>query len=171
MAWIWEGGRTSKTENAAAQAAETTTNSSAASKVKDTSSETAARDSANNIPCKLSNSQHHPDQRAALDTNRVTSSIPIGDARPRHQKTEQSETCSTNSSACPSSRSTSSDSVPEPTANGSSRWVYPSPQQFYNALKRKGFNPDEKDMDTYVLIVHIVLSLPCTRGRQVFYFV
>jgi cytochrome c heme-lyase len=34
----------------------------------------------------------------------------------------------------------------------SDRWVYPSHQQFYNALKRKGFETDEEDIP---MIVHI----------------
>jgi cytochrome c heme-lyase len=31
-------------------------------------------------------------------------------------------------------------------------WVYPSPQRFYNAMKKKGWNPQEHDMDNIVQI-------------------
>lgn len=36
-------------------------------------------------------------------------------------------------------------------------WVYPSAQQFYNALVRKGFETDEEDVDSMVF-VHNVLN-------------
>lgn len=31
-------------------------------------------------------------------------------------------------------------------------WEYPSPQMFYNAMKRKGWKPEERDMSTVVAI-------------------
>lgn len=31
-------------------------------------------------------------------------------------------------------------------------WEYPSPQMFYNAMKRKGWKPEERDMTTVVAI-------------------
>uniref|UniRef100_A0A7S1T7U5 Holocytochrome c-type synthase n=1 Tax=Tetraselmis chuii TaxID=63592 RepID=A0A7S1T7U5_9CHLO len=36
------------------------------------------------------------------------------------------------------------------------KWVYPSEQMFYNAMKRKGWNPDEQDMGTVVKIHNAV---------------
>jgi len=36
------------------------------------------------------------------------------------------------------------------------RWVYPSEQMFYNAMKRKGWDPDAKDMETVVKIHNAV---------------
>lgn len=64
-----------------------------------------------------------PNQAVALPTDRVFSSIP----RP---------------------------STPdEPTAAASSgRWEYPSPQQFYNALVRKGWETPEEHVETMVQI-------------------
>ena len=35
-------------------------------------------------------------------------------------------------------------------------WVYPSHQQFYNAMKRKGWDPHEEDMPTVVAIHNAV---------------
>jgi cytochrome c heme-lyase len=36
--------------------------------------------------------------------------------------------------------------------DGSSKWDYPSPQQFYNALVRKGWETPEEHVDMMVLI-------------------
>ena len=104
---------------------------------------------ANNIPYNLANSRYHPDQQNNLDTTRVTSSIPIGDTRPRHQRLPSSSSPSSSNDA---STSSSTSSCPHSSSSpGGSTWVYPSPQQFYNALKRKGFYPDERDMNAYVI--------------------
>eukprot|EP00501_MAST-03F_sp_TOSAG23-6_P002531 GSMAST32.ASY1.ANO1.2670.1 assembled CDS len=35
-------------------------------------------------------------------------------------------------------------------------WVYPSEQQFYNAMKRKGYTPDERDMNTIIAVHNTV---------------
>ncbi|KAI8142707.1 cytochrome c/c1 heme-lyase [Fennellomyces sp. T-0311] len=37
-----------------------------------------------------------------------------------------------------------------PTANKTSKWEYPSPQQFYNALRRKGWETPEEEIETMV---------------------
>lgn len=37
-----------------------------------------------------------------------------------------------------------------PKADGSSKWEYPSPQQFYNALRRKGWETPEEHVETMV---------------------
>lgn len=42
----------------------------------------------------------------------------------------------------------------------SQKWEYPSPQQFYNALKRKGWETPEEEIDTMVLI-HNFLNEQC----------
>eukprot|EP00879_Flechtneria_rotunda_P021469 GHRR01022626.1.p1 GENE.GHRR01022626.1~~GHRR01022626.1.p1 ORF type:complete len:156 (+),score=30.41 GHRR01022626.1:268-735(+) len=66
-------------------------------------------------------------QQARLDTTRQRSSIPIAtDQRPQHQ---------------------------EP---GTDVWMYPSEQQFYNAMQRKGWDPSEKDMNRVVAIHNTV---------------
>jgi len=36
---------------------------------------------------------------------------------------------------------------------GQNLWVYPSEQQYYNAMKRKGYNPPEEDMSV-ILTIH-----------------
>merc|ERR1712072_729697 len=33
-----------------------------------------------------------------------------------------------------------------------SQWVYPSPQMFFNAMKKKGWKPEERDMEAVVTI-------------------
>jgi cytochrome c heme-lyase len=40
------------------------------------------------------------------------------------------------------------------------RWVYPSEQQFFNALLRKGWQPDERDVPAVVHIHNQVSSPP-----------
>jgi cytochrome c heme-lyase len=37
-----------------------------------------------------------------------------------------------------------------PRGGANDNWVYPSPQMFYNAVKRKGGDPDEESMQTVV---------------------
>lgn len=69
------------------------------------------------------NNQPAPDQSKSLDTQRAASTIPIAaDDRPGHQ---------------------------EPDAPV---WMYPSQQMFYNAMRRKGWNPSEDDMQAVVAI-------------------
>jgi len=65
-------------------------------------------------------------QKYALSTHRCESTIPKGDFKPSHQ------------------------------LEGTKTWTYPSPQQFYNAMKRKGYNPKEMDMDSVVAIHNTV---------------
>lgn len=38
----------------------------------------------------------------------------------------------------------------DPSSSASSNWVYPSPQQFYNALVRKGYDMPQEQMSTMV---------------------
>jgi len=68
-------------------------------------------------------------QRASLSTSREVSSI---------------------------KRTLSSDEDPTIPAS-SPKWIYPSAQQFYNALVKKGFETDEDDVDSMVF-VHNVLN-------------
>uniref|UniRef100_A0A7S4DXX3 Holocytochrome c-type synthase n=1 Tax=Lotharella globosa TaxID=91324 RepID=A0A7S4DXX3_9EUKA len=65
-------------------------------------------------------------QRMPLPTHRVESTIPKGDFKPSHQ------------------------------LEGKANWTYPSPQQFYNAMKRKGYQPKEEDMQSVVAIHNTV---------------
>ena len=64
---------------------------------------------------------------SALSSHRQVSSIPIGKTElPNHQE------------------------------ESASRWTYPSPRMFYNAMRRKGWQPKEEDMDVVVAIHNTV---------------
>ena len=69
----------------------------------------------------------YEDQKIQLDQRRQASSIPM--AR-------------------------QGDDMPAPSGQGT--WMYPSQQMFYNAMKRKGWNPDENDMNAVVAIHNAV---------------
>ncbi|KAF8299952.1 cytochrome c and c1 heme-lyase, partial [Clavulina sp. PMI_390] len=75
----------------------------------------------NNVPLNLSQSPS-PNQSKLLSTKRETSTIP--------RVVAESET---------------KDSLQQ---NGANNWVYPSPQQFYSALMRKGHDMPEYQMAT-----------------------
>ncbi|KAF8059977.1 cchl [Scenedesmus sp. PABB004] len=73
-----------------------------------------------------------PAQGAALDTARQRSSIPIAAATPpAHQAPQQGDP-------------------------GGDTWLYPSQQQFFNAMRRKGWDPQERDMERVVAIHNTV---------------
>jgi cytochrome c heme-lyase len=82
---------------------------------------------ANYMP-EIPEQQTWPGQSIPLDTNRTTSTIPKGSVVPPHQT-----------------------SVAESPA-----WVYPSEQQFFNAMRRKGFDAKEQDMKSVVAIHNAV---------------
>lgn len=67
------------------------------------------------------------DQKSNLSVKRAVSSIPKGDFTPDHQP------------------------------KASEKWVYPSEQQYYNAMKRKGYSPSETDIPA-VLYIHNVVN-------------
>ena len=71
-------------------------------------------------------------QKMALSTTRTVSSIKKSDFTPAHQPSAESE-------------------------EGESKWVYPSEQQYFNAMKRKGWDPKEEDMPV-VLAIHNVVN-------------
>ncbi|KAL8727416.1 MAG: hypothetical protein Q9166_006088 [cf. Caloplaca sp. 2 TL-2023] len=74
-----------------------------------------------------------------LGTDRVTSSIPRADMAP--------------STTTPDPRSMpSSEGASEKTGN----WIYPSEKMFFDAMKRKSFSPDQKDMPAIVPIHNAV---------------
>mmetsp|Transcript_11223 Transcript_11223/g.20742 ORF Transcript_11223/g.20742 Transcript_11223/m.20742 type:complete len:270 (+) Transcript_11223:65-874(+) len=81
-------------------------------------------DPRNNMP-RVAEQKPWPGQSMPLSTTRQESVIPRSENKPEHQ----SNTASTSS------------------------WVYPSEQQFYNAMKRKGWKPREEDMKV-VLSIH-----------------
>jgi len=45
-------------------------------------------------------------------------------------------------------------------------WVFPSPQRFYNALKKKGWDPNEKEMHTVVSIHNTVNEMTWRKVLQ-----
>jgi cytochrome c heme-lyase len=79
-----------------------------------------------------------PDQTVALDTNRQISSIPrgSGSAIPTHQD------------HVGSSESTTEDN----------HWVYPSEQQMYNAMRKKGWSNIPEDSIPTVLQIHNTIN-------------
>ena len=84
-------------------------------------------DPSNNMP-KVAEQSVWPGQKETLATGRVKSTIPKGNFTPPHQQAVEDE----------------------------ETWVYPSEQQFYNAMKRKGWDPKERDMSTVVAIHNAV---------------
>jgi cytochrome c heme-lyase len=82
-----------------------------------------ATDPRNNMP-KVAEQKPWPGQRIPLNTHRVESVIPKAEFTPEHQTRVRE----------------------------SSSWMYPSEQQFYNAMKRKGWQPREEDMKIVVSI-------------------
>ena len=70
--------------------------------------------------------ERQPNQVVDLSTQRIVSSIPKSDFTPAHQP------------------------------NGVDRWVYPSEQQYFNAMKRKGYDPAEHDIPVILAIHNIV---------------
>jgi cytochrome c heme-lyase len=81
----------------------------------------------NRIPLGLSSTEKAPGQVLDLPTEREVSSIP------RPQQAEDGEAI-----------------LPEDRHNG--KWEYPSPQQFYNALVRKGWETPEESIEMVVAI-------------------
>lgn len=84
-----------------------------------------------------------PDQAIPLSTHRVVSSIPKSDSvsAPAHQNMPRPNF----------------DRSDETDDKSSSNWVYPSEQQFYNAMRKKGWSaPNEEDMATVIKIHNAV---------------
>ncbi|KXS13478.1 cytochrome c and c1 heme-lyase [Gonapodya prolifera JEL478] len=76
----------------------------------------------------------HPEQRVVLPTERTFSTIPKSESTDMDEKSYGAKTDTT--------------------------WVYPSPQQFYNALKRKGWETPEEEIPVMVQI-HNFLNEAC----------
>ena len=83
-----------------------------------------------------------PSQKMPLDTERVLSTIPRGKSVP----TDNSE--ASNNNVPPHQRDVADSDV----------WVYPSQQQFFNAMKRRGWaeGAQEEDMSVVVAIHNAV---------------
>ena len=72
----------------------------------------------------------------------------VANSMPANQKPAKGQRA-----ALPTERATSS--IPS-AAGGDPLWVYPSEQQFYNAMKRKGYAPQEEEMGAVVAIHNAV---------------
>ena len=86
-------------------------------------------------------------QARPLPTARQASSIPMApetDELPEHQKKTKGASTST------PSKEQGGEKEKEKT------WVYPSQQMFFNAMRRKGWSPDENDMASVVAIHNAV---------------
>eukprot|EP01035_Chromulina_nebulosa_P020099 gene20099-26096_t len=72
------------------------------------------------------NQNIQPNQSKPLSTVRAVSTIPKSEYSPLHQP------------------------------SNIDRWVYPSEQQYYNAMRRKGYNPNESDVPAILYIHNMV---------------
>jgi len=102
-----------------------------------------------------------PDQRLALSTRRVVSNIPRADElrnpvenRPASAAAAASGDNAQPSSAAPVKAPAATCAPHQPPQH--TKWVYPSEQQFYNALRRKGWQPDESTIPDVVRIHNAV---------------
>ena len=78
-----------------------------------------------------------PFQTTSLSITRVVSSIPKSEeVTPSHQPT------------------------------GVDKWVYPSEQQYFNAMKRKGYNPEERDISVILAIHNLVNEQGWTKIKE-----
>lgn len=98
------------------------------------------------IPASIEESANHsqtpaPGQRIPLSTQRVISSIPRGDAP------------LDGSPSLPASADNNNSSVPAHQPANSHNWQYPSEQQFYNAMLKKGYRPPVESIPS-VLQIH-----------------
>ncbi|KAJ1928523.1 Cytochrome c1 heme lyase [Tieghemiomyces parasiticus] len=101
----------------------------------------------------------HPDQQKKLSVERERSTIPRGTTRPSPAAPTGNlmptgATDKSGGSECP--RAAAAHSPYDAGDEGESVWVYPSEQQFYNAMKRKNWKPSEHDMKTVVSIHNVV---------------
>ncbi|KAJ2904819.1 Cytochrome c1 heme lyase, partial [Coemansia aciculifera] len=86
-----------------------------------------------------------PSQTAILSTTRTVSSIP------------RASRYAASPSECPAL-----DNNTNTNADDDDRWVYPSEQMFFNAMKRKNWSPTEADMQT-VVPIHNAVNERCWR--------
>jgi cytochrome c heme-lyase len=93
-----------------------------------------------------------PDQRLALGTHRQVSSIP-------RAKDSDVSALGSSSSSCPVSSSTTTTTAPHHQHDTSQQhWVYPSEQQLYNAMRRKGWTNIPEDSISTVLNIHNTIN-------------
>jgi len=90
-------------------------------------------------------------QRRDLNTEREISSIPKA-ANAADPYGENKAAPAAASSPSPSSGA----HAPDPDSDSDKVWIYPSEQMFFNAMKRKNWNPKEEDMKFVVPIHNMV---------------
>lgn len=90
-----------------------------------------------------------PGQAETLPTDRVISSIPRGHVL---NSSEMASACPTHQQNLNNNNLQSPGQYGQSAVSGDTHWVYPSEQQFYNALHRKGYATDEKDISVLVAI-------------------
>ncbi len=101
------------------------------------------------LPASIEEAANHsqlpvPGQRIPLSTQRAVSSIPRGDA---FESVNGDENNATKNPTGPTSK------VPAHQPANSSHWTYPSEQQFYNAMRKKGYQPPIETIP-FVLKIH-----------------
>jgi cytochrome c heme-lyase len=98
-----------------------------------------------------------PDQTVRLATARQVSSIPRGESSslPQHQP----NTTTTTTTATTNTTNTTTNTTNNTTnTTNNNNWVYPSEQQLYNAMRRKGWNNIPEESIEYVLQIHNVTN-------------
>eukprot|EP00578_Thalassiosira_sp_NH16_P010443 CAMPEP_0181108862 /NCGR_PEP_ID=MMETSP1071-20121207/17860_1 /TAXON_ID=35127 /ORGANISM="Thalassiosira sp., Strain NH16" /LENGTH=327 /DNA_ID=CAMNT_0023192501 /DNA_START=32 /DNA_END=1016 /DNA_ORIENTATION=+ len=101
-----------------------------------------------------------PGQRIPLSTQRVISSIPRGD-----DDTDNNAPIDNNNTIA-NSNSANKPSVPAHQPADSPRWQYPSEQQFYNAMLRKGYRPPVESIPSVLRIHNAVNERSWTQLRR-----
>ena len=111
------------------------------------------------VPASIEESLNHPsveridkNQKHDLNTNRTTSSIPRGPAENKSDDIMSSEKVESKNQ-CPVCNIEPKTITPSHQPENSSKWVYPSEQQFYNAMIKKGHRPSSEDVPT-ILKIH-----------------
>ncbi|ANB13434.1 cytochrome c1 heme lyase CYT2 [Sugiyamaella lignohabitans] len=97
----------------------------------------------------------HSARNALLNASKISStsvSSKTPDACSSDRLDSYSETAATTNGGLSQDREVSS----IPRAGTGKNWVYPSQQQFFNAMKRKNFDPNAKDMETIIPIHNAV---------------
>jgi cytochrome c heme-lyase len=97
-----------------------------------------------------------PDQRIPLSTRRVVSTIPRADElRDPLENRAANANANANGNAESKAEKKASTCAPHQPPEHT-KWVYPSEQQFYNALRRKGWQPEESTIPDVVRIHNAV---------------
>jgi cytochrome c heme-lyase len=111
--------------------------------------------------------QPHPDQVYRLPTRRMKSSIPRATAEadasiedngaegkscPVDEETRNAMLVASQQQQQQKEEEATLHSNVEEEEEEEERWVYPSPQMFYNAMKRKGYSPSEQDVPLIVAL-------------------